>query len=48
MLVYNQTKKEITDLIPNTQYVIKVNPEIKGYTYDDNANIIFIKTPISG
>lgn len=47
MLVYNQTKKDISDLIPNTQYIIKVNPTIKGYTYDDNANIIFVKTPIS-
>ncbi|KAF0753286.1 Tyrosine-protein kinase receptor Tie-2, partial [Aphis craccivora] len=47
ILVYNQTKKEISDLIPNTQYVIKVDPKIKGYTYEDYANIIFVKTPIS-
>jgi len=47
ILVYNQTKKVISDLIPNTQYIIKVNPIIKGYTYHDNANIIFVKTPIS-
>ncbi|KAL4119661.1 hypothetical protein QTP88_012455 [Uroleucon formosanum] len=47
LLVYNQTQIEIWDLIPNTQYVIKVEPAIKGYTYDDNVNIIFVKTPIS-
>jgi len=47
ILVYNQTKKNISDLIPNTQYIIKVNPTIKGYTYHDNANIIFVKTKIS-
>ncbi|KAL5235451.1 hypothetical protein ACI65C_002861 [Semiaphis heraclei] len=47
LLVYNQTKREIWDLIPNTQYVIKVDPTIKGYTYNDNANTIFVKTPIS-
>lgn len=47
ILVYNQTRIEIWDLIPNTQYVIKVEPTIKGYTYNDNTNIIFVKTPIS-
>ncbi|XP_027837642.2 uncharacterized protein LOC114120057 [Aphis gossypii] len=47
VLVYYYKRKEISDLIPNTQYVIKVDPKIQGYTYDDNANIIFVKTPIS-
>lgn len=45
--VYNQTRREIWNLIPNTQYVIKVDPTIEGYTYSDNANIVFVKTPIS-
>ncbi|XP_060876579.1 uncharacterized protein LOC132949615 [Metopolophium dirhodum] len=47
LLVYNQTRREIWDLIPNTQYVVKVDPEIKGYTYNDYANVVFLKTPIS-
>ncbi|KAL5235450.1 hypothetical protein ACI65C_002860 [Semiaphis heraclei] len=47
LLVYNQTKCEIRDLIPNTQYAIKVDPTIKGYTYNENANTIFVKTPLS-
>ncbi|CAI6376985.1 unnamed protein product [Macrosiphum euphorbiae] len=47
LLAYNQTRIEILDLIPNTQYVVKVDPKIKGYTYNDNINIIFVKTPIS-
>ncbi|XP_001943393.2 uncharacterized protein LOC100166399 [Acyrthosiphon pisum] len=47
LLVYNQTRREIWDLTPNTQYVIKVDPEIKGYTYNDYANVVFVKTPIS-
>ncbi|XP_025205629.1 uncharacterized protein LOC112601954, partial [Melanaphis sacchari] len=47
LLVYNQTKGEIWDLIPNTQYVIKVDPLVKGYTYDNYTNMIFVKTPTS-
>ncbi|CAI6363846.1 unnamed protein product [Macrosiphum euphorbiae] len=47
LLVYNQTRREIWDLIPNTQYVIKVDPEIKGYNYNNYANVVFVKTPIS-
>ncbi|CAI6369742.1 unnamed protein product [Macrosiphum euphorbiae] len=47
LLAYNQTRREIWDLIPNTQYVIKVDPEIKGYNYNDYANVVFVKTPIS-
>lgn len=47
LLVYNQTRRVIWDLIPNTQYIIKVEPTIKGYTYNDYENIIFVKTPIS-
>jgi len=46
-MVYNQTQQETSYLIPNTQYIIKVDPKIKGYTYNDNANSIFVKTPIS-
>ncbi|XP_022174267.1 uncharacterized protein LOC111036533 isoform X2 [Myzus persicae] len=47
LIVNNQTRQEILDLIPNTQYVLKVEPKITDYTYNDNENIIFVKTPIS-
>ncbi|XP_026805156.1 tenascin-like [Rhopalosiphum maidis] len=47
LLVYNQTRQTISGLISNTQYVIKVEPKIKGYTYDDYSNMIYVKTPIS-
>jgi len=47
MLVYNHTRREVWDLIPNTQYIVKVDPEIKGYSYNDYDNIVFVKTPIS-
>ncbi|XP_060851896.1 uncharacterized protein LOC132930188 isoform X2 [Rhopalosiphum padi] len=47
LLVYNKTRQEISNLIPNTQYIIKIDPKIKGYTYDDYSNMIYVKTPIS-
>ncbi|XP_026822080.1 LOW QUALITY PROTEIN: tenascin-like [Rhopalosiphum maidis] len=47
LLVYNQTRQEISNLIPNAQYIIKVELTKKGYTYDDYSNMIYVKTPIS-
>lgn len=40
--------RTIWDLKPNTQYIIKIEPTIKGYSYNDNENVIFVKTSISG
>lgn len=34
-------------MIPNTRYVAKIDPEIKGYTYNDYVNFVFEKTPIA-
>ncbi|KAL4091643.1 hypothetical protein QTP88_026302 [Uroleucon formosanum] len=47
LLVFNQIRREIWDMIPNTRYVAKIDPEIKGYTYNDYVNFVFEKTPIA-
>ncbi|XP_050419823.1 uncharacterized protein LOC126832850 [Adelges cooleyi] len=35
------------DLIPNTQYVIKIEPITTGYTYGESENVIFVHTTTS-
>lgn len=47
LLVYNHTKREISDIIPNTQYIIQVVPAIEGHNYKDHENILYVKTPNS-
>lgn len=47
IVVDNKTEYNILDLIPNTQYVIKVEPTTTDYTYGENENTIFVKTSTS-
>lgn len=47
MTVHNKMEREIWGLIPNTQYIFKIESTVKGYDYNDYENVIFVKTPTS-
>ncbi|XP_050432769.1 uncharacterized protein LOC126840846 [Adelges cooleyi] len=47
IVIDNKTECNILDLIPNTQYIIKVEPITTGYTYGPNENTVFGKTTTS-
>ncbi|XP_050420135.1 uncharacterized protein LOC126833056 [Adelges cooleyi] len=42
--VYNRFEYEILDLVPNTQYIVNVEPSINS---ESQENTIFVKTPLS-
>ncbi|XP_050547750.1 uncharacterized protein LOC126909378 [Daktulosphaira vitifoliae] len=44
IIVHNVTECYLFDLIPNSQYIIKVEPITNGYNYSDNENIIYAMT----
>lgn len=42
--VYNKNNYAFENLVPNTQYVFKVEPMTKNYVYHTNENMIYAKT----
>ncbi|XP_050531481.1 uncharacterized protein LOC126900075 isoform X3 [Daktulosphaira vitifoliae] len=44
IIVHNVTEYYLFGLIPNSQYIIKVEPITNGYNYSENENIIYAMT----